>query len=100
MRAMTVPFLQSCGKPLTLREVPWGNNPSAMMLALWHGSPDGDMAELDEWWKNAVIHGVDVERLCDSDGDGVGNFAGHCAVALHPCGRNGHADRVAPVHDK
>lgn len=34
------------------------------------------MNDLDEWWKNAVIYGVDVERFCDSDGDGVGDFAG------------------------
>ena len=34
------------------------------------------MNETDEWWKNAVIYGVDVERFCDSNGDGVGDFAG------------------------
>ncbi|MGN7871360.1 alpha-amylase family protein [Paracoccus sp. 22332] len=34
------------------------------------------MSEADEWWKNAVIYGIDVERFCDSDGDGVGDFAG------------------------
>ncbi|RDW14142.1 alpha-amylase family protein [Paracoccus thiocyanatus] len=33
----------------------------------------------DQWWKHAVIYGVDVERFCDSDKDGVGDFAGLCA---------------------
>ena len=30
----------------------------------------------DHWWKNAIIYGIDVERFCDSDGDGIGDFAG------------------------
>jgi trehalose synthase len=30
----------------------------------------------DRWWKNAVIYCVDVKRFADSDGDGVGDFAG------------------------
>ena len=30
----------------------------------------------EAWWKNAVIYGVDVERFCDSNGDGIGDFQG------------------------
>lgn len=30
----------------------------------------------DLWWKNAVIYCLDIETFCDSDGDGVGDFAG------------------------
>jgi trehalose synthase len=30
----------------------------------------------DQWWKNAVVYCLDVETFCDSDGDGVGDFAG------------------------
>jgi maltose alpha-D-glucosyltransferase/alpha-amylase len=30
----------------------------------------------DFWWKDAIIYGVDVERFCDGDGDGVGDFKG------------------------
>ncbi|HZN10875.1 MAG TPA: alpha-amylase family protein, partial [Blastocatellia bacterium] len=30
----------------------------------------------DLWWKNAVFYCVDVETFQDSDGDGVGDFAG------------------------
>jgi glycosidase len=30
----------------------------------------------DVWWKNAVIYCLDVETFADSDGDGVGDFAG------------------------
>lgn len=30
----------------------------------------------DLWWKNAVIYCLDVETFCDSDGDGIGDFAG------------------------
>jgi len=30
----------------------------------------------DLWWKNAVIYCLDVETFFDSDGDGVGDFAG------------------------
>ena len=30
----------------------------------------------DLWWKNAVIYCLDVETFADSDGDGVGDFAG------------------------
>jgi trehalose synthase len=30
----------------------------------------------DLWWKNAVIYCLDVETYLDSDGDGVGDFAG------------------------
>jgi maltose alpha-D-glucosyltransferase/alpha-amylase len=30
----------------------------------------------DLWWKNAVIYCLDVETFYDSDGDGVGDFAG------------------------
>ncbi len=28
------------------------------------------------WWQHAIIYGVDVERFCDSNGDGVGDFPG------------------------
>ena len=30
----------------------------------------------DMWWKNAVIYCLDVQTFCDSDGDGIGDFAG------------------------
>ena len=30
----------------------------------------------DHWWKDAIIYAVDVERFCDSDGDGTGDFKG------------------------
>ena len=30
----------------------------------------------DLWWKNAVIYCLDVETYLDSDGDGIGDFAG------------------------
>ncbi|MBG6216809.1 trehalose synthase [Arthrobacter sp. CAN_A6] len=30
----------------------------------------------DLWWKNAVVYCLDVETFFDSDGDGVGDFAG------------------------
>ena len=30
----------------------------------------------DQWWKDAIIYAVDVERFCDSNGDGVGDFKG------------------------
>ena len=30
----------------------------------------------DFWWKNAIIYAVDIERFCDGDGDGVGDFKG------------------------
>lgn len=30
----------------------------------------------DLWWKNAVIYCLDVETFYDSDGDGIGDFAG------------------------
>ena len=30
----------------------------------------------DLWWKNAVIYCLDVQTFADSDGDGIGDFAG------------------------
>ena len=30
----------------------------------------------DLWWKNAVIYCLDVQTFFDSDGDGIGDFAG------------------------
>ena len=30
----------------------------------------------DVWWKNAVIYCLDVETFQDSNGDGIGDFAG------------------------
>jgi trehalose synthase len=30
----------------------------------------------DQWWKNAITYVLDVETYLDSDGDGVGDFAG------------------------
>ena len=30
----------------------------------------------DLWWKNAVVYCLDVETYRDSDGDGIGDFAG------------------------
>src|SRR5690606_1189900 len=35
-----------------------------------------DEDDMGEWWKNAVFYGVDVERFCDGDGDGIGDFRG------------------------
>jgi maltose alpha-D-glucosyltransferase / alpha-amylase len=28
------------------------------------------------WWRDSIIYAIDVERYCDSDGDGVGDFKG------------------------
>ena len=33
-------------------------------------------ATADLWWKNAVIYCLDVQTFADSDGDGIGDFAG------------------------
>jgi maltose alpha-D-glucosyltransferase/alpha-amylase len=33
-------------------------------------------ARMIEWWKNAIIYGIDVERFCDGNGDGCGDFEG------------------------
>ena len=30
----------------------------------------------DQWWKTAVVYCLDVETFLDSDGDGIGDFAG------------------------
>ena len=30
----------------------------------------------DLWWKNAVVYCLDVQTFADSDGDGIGDFAG------------------------
>jgi maltose alpha-D-glucosyltransferase / alpha-amylase len=30
----------------------------------------------DYWWKNAIIYAIDVERFCDGNGDGCGDFEG------------------------
>jgi maltose alpha-D-glucosyltransferase/alpha-amylase len=30
----------------------------------------------DQWWANAIIYCLDVETFADSDGDGIGDFAG------------------------
>jgi trehalose synthase len=30
----------------------------------------------DQWWKNAIVYCLDVEKFCDSDGDGIGDFTG------------------------
>ena len=35
-----------------------------------------DTEQSNLWWKNAVIYCLDVETFYDSDGDGVGDFAG------------------------
>lgn len=35
------------------------------------------------WWKNAVIYAVDVERFCDSNGDGIGDFKGLTSKLSH-----------------
>ena len=35
-----------------------------------------DPAVSDQWWKNAVVYCVDVERFMDSNGDGIGDFRG------------------------
>ena len=32
----------------------------------------------EPWYKNAVIYGVDVATFQDSNGDGIGDFAGLC----------------------
>jgi maltose alpha-D-glucosyltransferase/alpha-amylase len=34
------------------------------------------MATKDRWYENATIYAIDVEAFADSDGDGVGDFAG------------------------
>ena len=36
----------------------------------------GLAATADLWWKNAVIYCLDVQTFADSDGDGMGDFAG------------------------
>jgi trehalose synthase len=36
----------------------------------------GLAATADLWWKNAVVYCLDVQTFADSDGDGVGDFAG------------------------
>jgi trehalose synthase len=33
-------------------------------------------ATADLWWKNAIIYCLDVETFADSNGDGIGDFAG------------------------
>ena len=33
-------------------------------------------ATADLWWKNAVVYCLDVQTFSDSDGDGIGDFAG------------------------
>ena len=30
----------------------------------------------DQWWKNSVVYCLDIEKFCDSDGDGVGDING------------------------
>ena len=30
----------------------------------------------DQWWKNAIVYCLDIEKFCDSDGDGVGDLTG------------------------
>jgi glycosidase len=30
----------------------------------------------DQWWKNAVVYCLDVEKYLDSDGDGIGDVEG------------------------
>lgn len=34
------------------------------------------MTEIPDWWKDAVIYGIDVKRFCDGNGDGMGDFPG------------------------
>ena len=36
----------------------------------------GLSATADLWWKNAIIYCLDVQTFADSDGDGIGDFAG------------------------
>ena len=38
--------------------------------------PRPGAATADLWWKNAVIYCLDVQTFADSDGDGIGDFAG------------------------
>jgi trehalose synthase len=40
------------------------------------GIRSAERSRYDRWWKNAVIYCLDVETFLDSDGDGVGDFAG------------------------
>ncbi len=40
----------------------------------------------DLWWKDAVIYCLDVETFQDSDGDGIGDFAGLTARLDHLAG--------------
>jgi trehalose synthase len=35
-----------------------------------------ERSRYDRWWKNLVVYCLDVETYLDSDGDGVGDFAG------------------------
>lgn len=37
----------------------------------------------DLWWKQAVVHCVDVERFLDTDGNGVGDIAGLAELVDH-----------------
>lgn len=37
----------------------------------------------EHWWKDAIIYAVDVERYCDSDGDGIGDFKGLTSQLHH-----------------
>jgi trehalose synthase len=30
----------------------------------------------DQWWKNAVVYCLDIEKFCDSDGNGIGDLGG------------------------
>jgi maltose alpha-D-glucosyltransferase/alpha-amylase len=30
----------------------------------------------DQWYENAILYCLDVETFADSDGDGIGDFAG------------------------
>ena len=53
----------------------------------------------DLWWKNAVVYCLDVETFLDSDGDGVGDFAGPDPADRLPGGPRRHlpvADALLP----
>ena len=51
-------------------------------------APEGGIVKItdtsDLWWKTAVVYCLDVETYMDSDGDGIGDFAGPRAAHRLP----------------
>ena len=48
-------------------------------------------ATADLWWKNAVVYCLDVQTYADSDGDGIGDFAGLTAASTTSPGSGSRA---------